>query len=64
MQLPTEHLQSIKNVIHGIQGFVTFVAWALTIAVFTKSGNTDGRTKYFFALVRSSPLSRFPWSPP
>ena len=53
MQLPTEHLQKIKNVFHGIQGFVIFVSWALTIAVFTKSGKTDGRTKYFFALVRS-----------
>jgi len=63
MQLPTERLQSIKNVIHGVQGFVIFVAWALTIAVFIKSGNTDGRTKYFFALVRSSSLSRSSLSP-
>ena len=52
MQLPTQHLQKIKNVIHGIQGFTIFVSWALTIAVFTKPGHTDGRTKYFFALVR------------
>ncbi|KAL8828512.1 MAG: hypothetical protein Q9191_002551 [Dirinaria sp. TL-2023a] len=56
MQLPTlprmleNHLQRIKNVVHGIQGLLAFLGWAMTIAVFTKSGKTDGRTKYYFAL--------------
>lgn len=56
MQLPTlpamleNHLQRIKNVVHGIHGFLIFLGWAMTIAVFTKSGKTDGRTKYYFAL--------------
>lgn len=51
MQLPANALQRAKNVIHGIQGLVIFLAWAVTIAVFTRSGKTDGRTKYFFTLV-------------
>lgn len=51
MQLPVNALQRAKNIVHGIQGLVIFLAWAVTIGVFTKSGKTDGRTKYFFALV-------------
>ena len=51
MQLPANALQRAKNVVHGIQGLVIFLAWAVTIGVFTKAGKTDGRTKYFFTLV-------------
>ena len=47
--------QRTKNVVHGIQALIIFLAWAVTIAVFTKDGKTDGRTKYFFILV-STPL--------
>ncbi|KAL6236171.1 hypothetical protein BDW75DRAFT_207552 [Aspergillus navahoensis] len=39
-----------KNLIHGLQGFLIFLGWALTIAVFTKGGGVDGRTAYYFAL--------------
>lgn len=51
MKLPLFLVQKGKNYIHGFQAFVIFLAWALTIAVFTKTGKTDGRTKYYFALV-------------
>ncbi|KAI4202911.1 MAG: hypothetical protein LQ346_001884 [Caloplaca aetnensis] len=50
MQLPQNLLQKSKVVLHGIQGLVVFLAWAITIAVFTKPGSTDGRTKFYFAL--------------
>ncbi|KAI5288248.1 vesicle formation at the endoplasmic reticulum [Ascosphaera aggregata] len=39
-----------KAIIHACQGFVVFIAWAMTIAVFTRDGSTDGRTAYYFAL--------------
>ncbi|EHA22301.1 hypothetical protein ASPNIDRAFT_213924 [Aspergillus niger ATCC 1015] len=39
-----------KNLIHGFQGFIIFLAWALTIAVFTKGGGIDGRSAWYFAL--------------
>lgn len=40
-----------KNIIHGVQAFVIFLAWALTIAVFTKGGGIDGRSAWYWALV-------------
>ncbi|KAI5302852.1 hypothetical protein KEM56_000280 [Ascosphaera pollenicola] len=39
-----------KAIVHACQGFVIFIAWAMTIAVFTRDGSTDGRTAYYFAL--------------
>ena len=51
MKLPDHFAQRAKTGLHALQGFVIFLAWAITIAVFTKDGTTDGRTKYFFALV-------------
>src|SRR5690348_8598446 len=41
----------IKGFIHAFQAFLIFIGWALTIAVFTRVGKTDGRTAWFFALV-------------
>lgn len=52
MKLPVFLQHKGKSYIHGLQGLIIFLAWALTIAVFTKDGKTDGRTKYYFALVR------------
>lgn len=52
MKLPVFLQQKGKSYIHGLQGLIIFLAWALTIAVFTKSGKTDGRTKFYFVLVR------------
>ena len=51
MQLPHNYLQKGKNALHGLQGLVIFLAWAITIAILVKEGPSDGRTKYFFALV-------------
>ena len=53
MKLPASLQHKGKNYIHGLQGLIIFLAWALTIAVFTKTGKTDGRTKYYFVLVRN-----------
>ncbi|GIK00421.1 hypothetical protein Aspvir_004444 [Aspergillus viridinutans] len=39
-----------KNLIHGVQGFIIFLAWALTIAVFTKGDGIDGRSAWYWAL--------------
>lgn len=58
MRLPDNLLQKTKVVLHGLQGFVIFLSWAIIIAIFTKDGSTDGRIKYFFALVRD--LCRLP----
>ncbi|KAJ9262233.1 hypothetical protein DTO195F2_3620 [Paecilomyces variotii] len=40
----------IKNFIHGFQGFVIFIAWAMTVAIFTRTGSNDGRIDWYFAL--------------
>lgn len=45
--------------LHALQGFVIFLGWALTIAVRTQDGPTDGRTAYCFALVCLM-FSRYP----
>ncbi|RDW74474.1 uncharacterized protein DSM5745_07136 [Aspergillus mulundensis] len=50
MRRPSFNPGRTKNLIHGLQGFLIFLAWALTIAVFTKGGGIDGRTAYYFAL--------------
>ncbi|KAF9891027.1 hypothetical protein FE257_005284 [Aspergillus nanangensis] len=39
-----------KNIIHGVQAFIIFLAWAITIAVFTKGGGIDGRSAWYWAL--------------
>lgn len=57
MRLPENLLPKTKIVLHGVQGFVIFLAWAITIAIFTKPGSTDGRIKYFFALVNTIHIS-------
>ncbi len=52
MKLPDPHVQQkIKNYIHAAQALLIFLGWVLTIAVFTKPGTTDGRSKYYFVLV-------------
>ncbi len=56
MRLPLDHLGKIKNYIHIGQGAILFLAWALTIALLTRDGSTDGRVGWYFGLVRP-PLS-------
>jgi len=55
MRLQEESLTKIKNYTHATQGALIFLAWALTIAVFTSNGHSDSRTGWFFALVRTLP---------
>jgi len=40
-----------KNILHYIQGFTIFIAWALTIAIWTKGDGIDGRTGWYWGLV-------------
>ena len=55
MKIPRNHLGKIKTVLHGLQAAFVFLGFCLTIAVLV-NGETDGRTKYYFALVRANPL--------
>ncbi|KKK15026.1 hypothetical protein ARAM_004664 [Aspergillus rambellii] len=50
MRRPSFNPGRTKNAIHGLQAFIIFLAWALTIAVFTKSGGIDGRSGWYFGL--------------
>lgn len=47
-----------KNIIHFVQAFVIFLAWAMTIGIWTKGDGIDGRTVWYWILV-SSILSLF-----
>jgi hypothetical protein len=48
-------LQKAKTVIHVIQALLIFIAACISIAVFTGGpGHTDGRSKWFFALVSAA----------
>lgn len=49
----SQYYQRVKNVIHALQALAIFVAWALLIAILTKTGKVDGRIWYYFALVSS-----------
>jgi len=49
MELPIHRFQTIKTGIHIFQGFLIFIAWAMTIAVF-RTGNVDGKLGWEFGL--------------
>lgn len=48
---PSVNPARVKNIIHGVQAFIIFLAWALTIAVFTRGDGIDGRSAWYWALV-------------
>ena len=52
MVLPSINAARTKNSLHAIQGFIIFLAWVLTIAVFTKGDGVDGRSGWYFGMVR------------
>lgn len=55
MRLPSGGgLGRTKNVIHFSQAFIIFLAWALTIAIWTKGDGMDPRTVWYWILVISS----------
>lgn len=41
----------MKNILHTSQAFIIFIAWALTIAIWTKGDGIDGRTGWYWGLV-------------
>ncbi|BCR85785.1 uncharacterized protein ACHE_21243S [Aspergillus chevalieri] len=47
---PSVNPGRMKNIIHGCQALLIFLAWALTIAVWTKGDGIDGRTAWYWAL--------------
>lgn len=49
----------MKNIVHFVQAILIFLAWALTIAVWTKGDGIDGRTAWYWALVSFPPPSPF-----
>lgn len=51
MKLPHVNLSRTKTILHALQAFIIFLGWAMTIAVFTRDGPTDGRTVYYFIMV-------------
>jgi len=50
MRLPLDQFGKIKNYIHIGQAAILFLAWILTIAVFTRDGKTDSRVGWYFGL--------------
>jgi len=56
MKIAASYLPKAKNAAHAIQALTIFLGWCLTIAIFTQDGSTDGRTRYFFALVSTYPI--------
>ena len=51
----------MKTITHGVQAVFIFLAWALTIAIWTKGDGIDGRTVWYWILVsalRSLPFAR------
>lgn len=57
MRIPQSYIQKCKVVGHFFQGIFIFVGLCVTIAVFTKEGETGGATKYYLALVSPSASS-------
>ncbi|KAI9374610.1 hypothetical protein BJX61DRAFT_532250 [Aspergillus egyptiacus] len=50
MRRPSFNPGRSKNILHAFQGFIIFLGWAMTIAIFTKGGGIDGRTGWYFGL--------------
>ena len=45
------YYQRGKNVVHALQALLIFLGALVTIAIYTKGGNGDGRVNYYFVLV-------------
>lgn len=55
------NLGRTKNILHFVQALHIFVAWAMTIAIWTKGDGIDGRTVWYWILVsalRALPFAR------
>jgi hypothetical protein len=53
MRVPQSYIQKCKVVGHIFQSIFIFAGLCITIAVFTKDGDTAGATRYYLALVSS-----------
>jgi hypothetical protein len=58
MRIPQSYIQKCKVVGHTFQTIFIFVGLCITIAVFTKDGETGGATRFYLALVSRSALWR------
>jgi hypothetical protein len=56
MRIPQSYIQKCKVVAHIFQTIFIFVGLCITIAVFTKDGETGGATRFYLALVSQSTL--------
>jgi hypothetical protein len=54
MRIPQSYIQKCKVVAHIFQTIFIFVGLCITIAVFTKDGETGGATRFYLALVSRS----------
>ena len=48
------YYQKAKNGVHALQALIIFIGAAITIALYTKGGQGDGRINYYFVLVSDS----------
>lgn len=53
---PSVNPGRMKTIMHGVQAVLIFLAWALTIAIWTKGDGIDGRTAWYWALVYFAPF--------
>jgi hypothetical protein len=58
MRIPQSYIQKCKVVGHVFQSIFIFVGLCITIAVFTKEGETGGATRYYLALVSQDELDK------
>lgn len=56
MRLAQSKLQNVKISLHTVQGLCLFIAMCIMFALFAqadgKDGGSDGRNKFYIALVR------------
>jgi hypothetical protein len=62
MRVPQSYIQKCKVVGHIFQSIFIFAGLCITIAVFTKDGDTAGATRYYLALVSLLSLRETPHS--
>jgi len=51
MQIRQSTIQKCKIAAHVLQVIFIFVAWCISIAVYTKDGGTGAASSWYFALV-------------
>ena len=54
MKLELTYMQKCKAVAHVAQLVLVFIAGCITLAIFTKGGETSSRPRFYLALVGTS----------